>query len=139
VIRGQEEQVFESTHRFGVSICLVLASLLGSTQSVAAQTAPDNTKVNERDRQPPSTVDQQMNNQSDIGITGQIRKAIVDDKSLSTYAHNVKVITQKGKVTLKGPVRTPEEKTNIEAGAARVAGASNVVSQLAVAKTAPRK
>jgi len=41
-------------------------------------------------------------NPSDRDITQQIRKSIVADKSLFTYAHNVKVITQNGMVTLKG-------------------------------------
>jgi osmotically-inducible protein OsmY len=61
-----------------------------------------------------------------------IRKAVVSDESLSTYAHNVKIIAQNGKVTLKGPVRSEEEKRTIEAKATEVAGAGNVVNQLTV-------
>jgi osmotically-inducible protein OsmY len=56
----------------------------------------------------------------------------VKDKSLSTYAHNVKIITQNGQVTLKGPVRSEEEKRAIEAKAAEVAGDSKVTSELDV-------
>ena len=55
------------------------------------------------------------------------------DKSLSSYAHNVKVITTNGSVTLKGPVRTDEEKSAIEAKATEVAGAGNVTSELTIA------
>ncbi len=61
-----------------------------------------------------------------------IRKALMEDKSLSTYAHNVKIIAQNGKVTLKGPVRSEEEKSSVEQKAAQVAGAGNVNSELTV-------
>ncbi len=62
----------------------------------------------------------------------QIRRAIVKDKSLSTYAHNVNVIVQDGAVTLKGPVRSDEEKQTVEAKAAQVAGADKVTDQIDV-------
>jgi hyperosmotically inducible periplasmic protein len=98
-------------------------------QSASAQA--DNTKVNQRDQNEP-TADQQKNNRSDRDITQQIRKAITQDKSLSTYAHNVKVITQNGQVTLKGPVRSDDEKKAIEAKATEIAGENKVTSELAV-------
>jgi osmotically-inducible protein OsmY len=72
-------------------------------------------------------------NPTDRAITQKIRKAIHEDKSLSTYAHNIKVITQDGKVTLRGPVRSEEEKTNLQAKAVSVAGEENVSNQLEVA------
>ncbi len=56
----------------------------------------------------------------------QIRKAIVDDDSLSTYAHDVKVIVRDGEVTLKGPVYSEDEKKTVESYASKVAGANNV-------------
>ena len=93
-----------------------------------AQTAPDNTKVN-KDQSAP-TADQQKMNPADRAITQKIRKAILDDKSLSTYAHNVKIITQNGQVTLKGPVRSEDEKKTVEAKATEVAGENKVTSQL---------
>jgi osmotically-inducible protein OsmY len=93
----------------------------------------DNTKMHERDRNANEpTADRQKDNRSDREITQQVRKAIVKDKSLSTYAHNVKVITQNGMVTLKGPVRSEEEKKAIEAKAAEVAGQEKVTNQLDV-------
>lgn len=95
--------------------------------------APDNTKTNDRDRTPAqATADQQKENRSDRDITRKIRRSIVQDKSLSTYAHNVKVISQNGMVTLKGPVQSEEEKNVIEDKAAEVAGKHKVTSQLEV-------
>jgi hyperosmotically inducible periplasmic protein len=100
-----------------------------STQQ--ASPAPDNTKVNERDRsQNEPTADQQKDNRSDRDITQQIRQSIMKDKSLSTYAHNVKIVTQDGEVTLKGPVRSEDEKQAIEAKAIEVAGDGKVTSEL---------
>src|ERR1700694_5456661 len=93
----------------------------------------DTTRMNERDRNPNEpTADRQKDNRSDRTITQQVRKARVKDKSLSSYAHNVKVITENGMVTLKGPVRSEEEKKAIEAKAAEVAGRDKVTNQLDV-------
>ncbi|HEX4782999.1 MAG TPA: BON domain-containing protein [Candidatus Sulfotelmatobacter sp.] len=86
--------------------------------------------MNQHDRNP--NADQQPNERSDRDLTQQIRKAIVGDKNLSTYAHNVKVIAQNGQVTLKGPVRSEEEKRAVEAKAAEVAGEGKVISELTV-------
>jgi hyperosmotically inducible protein len=111
--------------------------LLGSGALALAQepvtrpAAPDNTKVNERDRSKDEpTADQQKNNRSDEDITKQIRQSIMSDKSLSTYAHNIKIITQNGQVTLKGPVRSEDEKKTVETKATEVAGENKVTSQL---------
>jgi hyperosmotically inducible periplasmic protein len=98
------------------------------------QPPPDNTKVNERDKKASEpTADQQHNDQTDKEITQRIRRSVTKDKSLSTYAHNVKIISQDGKVTLKGPVRSEAEKRTIEAKAAEVVGPDKVISELAVA------
>jgi len=95
--------------------------------------APDNTKVNERDRNTAArTADQQKENRPDRDIARDIRRSITADKSLSTYAHNVKIISQNGMVTLKGPVRSEEEKSAIEAKAAEIVGKEKVTSQLEV-------
>jgi hyperosmotically inducible protein len=98
-----------------------------------AQDRSDNTKMNERDRNSSeATADQQKNSRSDRDLTQQIRQSITKDKSLSTYAHNVKIIAQNGAVTLKGPVRSEDEKRTVEAKATEVAGPSNVNSELTV-------
>jgi hyperosmotically inducible protein len=98
------------------------------------QTAPDNTKTNKRDRsQNQPTADQQKENSVDREITRKIRSAIMRDKALSTDAHNIKIITQNGEVTLKGPVRTQDEKDSAEAKAVSVVGQGHVTNQLEVA------
>ncbi len=92
--------------------------------------AGDNTKANEQDRN--STAQQQKDNPSDRELTQHIRQSIMQDKSLSTYAHNVKIISQNGTVTLKGPVRSSDEKQALEAKAVEVAGKDKVVNDLTV-------
>jgi osmotically-inducible protein OsmY len=101
---------------------------------LGAQTPADNTKVNTRDRAKNAvTADQQKNNPTDRDLTQRIRRALIEDKTLSTYAHNVKVVAQSGHVTLKGPVRSEDEKKNVEAKAVEVAGMANVTNQMSVA------
>ena len=113
---------------------LLGVGVLARAQDSTSQQAPpaaDNTKTNERDRNPSEpTADQQKDNHSDRDITQQIRQSIVKDKSLSTYAHNIKIVTQNGQVTLKGAVRSEDEKRAIEAKAAEVAGQDKVSSEL---------
>ena len=112
---------------------LLGVGVLTHAQEPNGQAPPDNTKTNERDRNGNEpTADQQKDNRSDRDITKQIRQSIVKDKSLSTYAHNVKVITQNGQVTLKGPVQSEDEKKAVESKAAEVAGENKVSSQLDV-------
>src|ERR1700676_847828 len=112
---------------FGVSL---MATPIPGYQD-SQQTPPDNTKQNKDQTNP--TADQQKMNPADRAITHKIRKAIHEDATLSTYAHNVKIITQDGKVTLRGPVRSEDEKSNIEAKAVTVAGQANVTNQLEIA------
>jgi hyperosmotically inducible periplasmic protein len=114
------------------------ASLIAGARQPEQQPAPDNSKTNQGDASKDAvTAEQQKTNPADRNTTRQIRSAIWKDKSLSTYAHNIKIITQDGKVTLKGPVRTEEEKAGIAAQAAAVAGAENVSNQLEVAPAKP--
>ncbi|MBY0544589.1 MAG: BON domain-containing protein [Gammaproteobacteria bacterium] len=68
----------------------------------------------------------------DRNMMRRIRKAVVDDTSLSTDAQNVKIISVNGHVTLKGPVSSSEEKRKIEAKAIAVAGKDNVANELSV-------
>src|ERR1700739_3823560 len=114
---------------------MVLGLWLGAGPQIGAQqNAPDNTKTNQGDaNKGAATADQQKMNAADRNITKEIRSSIMKDKSLSTYAHNIKIITQDGKVTLKGPVRSEDEKASIESKAVAIAGANNVTDQLEVA------
>ena len=106
----------------------------------SAQTAPDNTKVNKADRAKGAvTADQQKENDADRDLAKKIRQAVVGDKSLSSYAHNVKIVAQDGQVTLKGPVRSDAEKTSIEDKATKIAGAGKVTNQITVAPADPPK
>jgi hyperosmotically inducible periplasmic protein len=122
-----------------IQVCLtgVLAACLSLmvAQPGAAQQnpAPDNTKANAGDQNHNAvTADQQKENPADRQMVRQIRQAIIKDKSLSTYAHNIKVIVQNGAVTLKGPVRSDDEKNALEAKATEVAGEGKVTNELEV-------
>ena len=126
-------------HRFSstVRVVCVVSVLFSSVLPLVAQTPADNTRVNTRDRAKGAvTADQQKENAGDRTLTQKIRRAIMQDKALSSYAHNVKVIAQDGQVTLKGPVRSDQEKQTVEAKATEVAGAGRVTNELSVA---PRK
>jgi osmotically-inducible protein OsmY len=95
--------------------------------------APDNSAVNVRDRAPGAmTADQQSNAKSDVELTRKIRRAVVKDRSLSMLAHNVKIVSANGSVTLRGPVKTEQEKTAVASKAQAIAGAGNVNNQLEV-------
>jgi hyperosmotically inducible periplasmic protein len=119
---------------------LVLPVLVAAAGFVYSQTpdqttpAPDNTKVNQRDRNAAeATADHQKMNPTDRALTRNIRRSIMADKSLSTYAHNIKIISQNGAVTLKGPVKSDDEKASVIAKAVAVAGsADKVTDQISV-------
>src|SRR5580658_7009140 len=122
------------------SIFMSLGSLLFCTSLMAMphvrfqdaqQPAADNTKTN-KDQSAP-TADNQKMNASDREITQKIRKSIHQDSSLSTYAHNIKIISQDGKVTLRGPVRSEDDKRNLQTKAVAVAGDGNVTNMLEIA------
>jgi hyperosmotically inducible periplasmic protein len=116
----------------------VTVAFCAATMAVSAQTPdspkPDNTKVNKRDRNAGQvTADQQKENGGDRKLTQDIRRSIMEDKSLSTYAHNVKIISQNGTVTLKGPVKSDDEKKSVIAKAVAVVGsADKVTDQISV-------
>jgi len=118
---------------------LLLGSYAGTVYSAEkysaapAQTAPDNTGRNVRDRSGATlTPGDQSENKADVSLTQRIRKAVMADKSLSTTAKNIKIITVNGVVTLRGPVKSLHEKESIEAKAQQVAGATRVENQLEV-------
>lgn len=98
--------------------------------------APDNTAVNQRDaRANTKTPIDQKENQADIDVTAKIRQQVLDVKDLSIDARNAKIITADGKVTLRGPVKSEEERKTLERIAVAVAGEGNVDNQLEVSAT----
>ncbi|MHB8539826.1 MAG: BON domain-containing protein [Candidatus Acidiferrales bacterium] len=126
--------VFGGSLLFGASLLAMPANCVQDQQNPPPKTARDNSKMN-RDHQSKPTADQQKMNASDQEITRKIREAIHDDDSLSMYAHNIKIITQDGKVTLRGPVKSMEEKTNVEAKAVAVVGQDNVTNEITVSRS----
>ena len=126
----------------GLASALCLLCLMSATNAVNAQdrttspaaTAADNTRVNERDAQHDTTTPMdQPNDKADIKVAADARSAIVKDKSLSTKAHNVKLVASGGTVTLRGPVASADEKAKIETLVGAVPGVTRVDNQLDVA------
>ena len=106
-----------------------------TTSNPPAATDADNTARNEdKSAVPDATAQDQSEKEADRTISAAIRKAVVGDDSLSLNAHNVKIITADGVVTLRGPVKNNQEKTSIEAKAKQVAGVSRVENLLEVEK-----
>jgi hyperosmotically inducible protein len=120
---------------FAQLVCgVVLSGAILLPANIAAQAqAPDNTAVNKQDRNTASpTADQGKNNMSDLQLQKHIRHDVFKDKSLSTYAHNVKIIADHGKISLRGAVHTEDEKKTIEEYARKYAGDGNVTNELSV-------
>ena len=121
-----------------IALTLVLTSALLIFGPVASAqdssvVAPDNSAVNVRDRNPNAiTADQQTNAKTDIELTREIRRSVTNDHSLSMMAHNVKIVSANGNVTLRGPVKTESEKNEIASKAQAIAGADRVDNQLEV-------
>lgn len=113
--------------------CAILLSFSAQAQEATTSANSDNTEVNTRDRSSDErTADQAKNNLSDRQVMRKIRKSVMADKSLSTYAHNVKIISEHGKVTLKGPVRSNAERKTIVSKATDVVGAENVTNEISI-------
>ena len=120
--------------KVAAALVVALAVAAWVPASRAADYPADNSGKNVRDRQDNArTPGDQSNSKSDMAITQEVRKAVVADKALSTNAHNVKIITKNGVVTLRGPVKSPEERDTIAAKAKQVAGVKNVDNQLEIA------
>ena len=110
------------------TICSALLAMCMSGWAQSTPVAPDNTGVNVRDRNAAAlTADQQSNHQTDIELTRKIRRTLEHDPSLSVIAHNVKIISADGNVTLRGPVNTKQEKAAIGTKAQTVAGAERKI------------
>jgi len=120
----------------------LLAAVCLSTVTLAAfaadedKTKVDNTATNQRDRSGETkTSGDQSNNSADLKITQAIRQALMKDDGLSTTAKNIKVITANGQVTLRGPVKTAQEKEKIDQIAKSAAGGARIDDQLEVKGT----
>ena len=120
-----------SNRTFAPASVILLSLGLLSAGFAHAQAAPDNSGSNKAQNHS-RTADQQTNKGSDRELTAKIRRAVVADRSLSIYGHNVKILVSGGAVTLKGPVHSDEEKQRIAAKAAEIAGADKVTNQLSV-------
>ena len=97
------------------------------------QTKADNTAINERDRSGDTkTSGDQSNSSADLKIAQAIRQALMKDGDLSATAKNIKVITENGQVTLRGPVKNVQEKTRVDQLAKSAAGGAHIVDQLDV-------
>ena len=94
----------------------------------------DNSQINQRDRNGQTeTPLQQGNSREDIRLARKIRKSVVNEtNNFSILAHNIKIIARDGKVTLRGPVASEEEKSSIETIAQNLAGTNNVNNLLEV-------
>ena len=96
-------------------------------------TVPDNTKSNRDPSNRADVADRQKDDASDLELTKRVRRSVMADKQLSTYAHNVKIVSRNGTVTLNGVVRSPQEKAEIVAKSAAIAGEDHVVDELKIA------
>jgi hyperosmotically inducible protein len=113
--------------------CLSAVSLAASAAADNEKTKPDNTAVNERDRSGDTqTSGDQSNSSADLKITQAIRQALIKDGQLSATAKNIKVITANGQVTLRGPVKTAQEKARVDQIAKSAAGGAQIDDQLEV-------
>lgn len=122
-----------------LAFTLISALCFAAVAADEKKPAADNTEKNERDRSGESkTPGDQSNTPEDLKITQAIRQAVVKDDSLTMTAKNVKIITAGGRVTLRGPVKSAEEKMKIEALAKAAAGETKVDNQLEV-KAADKK
>jgi len=132
-----------STIRFALLFVLVAAlpgcSKSGQSQDAElgarkAQAAADNTIQNRGETESSAVTPlDQGESELDLKITQTIRQSIMDDQSLSTNAHNIKIVTKDGRVVLRGPVDSQDEKNRIQAVADRVAGANQVQNDLEIA------
>ena len=122
--------------RFIITAVFCAAAAFSQGQTPDPAVKPDNTEMNKRDRNSAEpTADQQKMNAADQELTKRIRQSIMSDKSLSTNAHNIKIISRNGAVTLKGPVKSDDEKKNLVAKAVAIAGsADKVTDQISIAQ-----
>jgi osmotically-inducible protein OsmY len=99
-----------------------------------ADVAADNTGTNKRDRQAEAlTPMDQGESESDRSITQQARQGVVKADEVSVSGKNVKIITNDGVVTLRGPVESAREKKEIAKIVKQVDGVKRIDNELEVA------
>ena len=127
-----EEDVMQKSKK--IRSLIAIACWTGAMAASALNTtAPDNSARNAAVGKPSNTTaDDQGNSKGDIDLTAKIRRALVDDESLSVNAQNVKIITNKGQVVLKGPVANESERQKIFRVATSIAGGDRVRNELEV-------
>jgi hyperosmotically inducible protein len=129
-VLDEEDQM--KSMRSLTGVC-ALAAVLAAIPAAAGQNDADNTEKNVRDRNEKTlTPPDQGGNASDRELTAAIRRAIVQDDSLSTNAHNVKIVTVDSVVTLRGPVKSAAEKAAVASKAEKAKGVKRVDNQLEV-------
>jgi hyperosmotically inducible periplasmic protein len=131
-------QIMRLTQFIKLPSLVIAAVTVVSLSAVAAdeKTAPDNTGINKRDRSgETNTSGDQSNSSADLKITQDIRRALMKDGQLSTTAKNIKIVTAAGQVTLRGPVKTAEEKSKVAQIAKSAAGGAQIVDQLDVERS----
>ena len=116
-----------------ILLALACLSAVSLVAMAADEKKPDNTATNERDRSGETqTSGDQSNSSTDLKITQAIRQALMKDSELSTTAKNIKIITDNGQVTLRGPVKNAQEKAKIDQLARSAAGGAKIDDQLDV-------
>jgi hyperosmotically inducible periplasmic protein len=116
-----------------LAIACLSALSLATLAADDEKSQPDNTKTNERDRSGETrTSGDQSNSSADLKVTQAIRQALMKDGELSTTAKNIKITTANGQVTLRGPVKTAQEKAKVDQIARSAAGGAQIDDQLDV-------
>jgi hypothetical protein len=131
---------FTLLNQLDIATISLMAALILTVSNVRAESAPltiaadsaiENTGHNARDSGNATlTPEDQKENPGDLKITAAIRKAVIKNKSLSLDAHNAKIITRDGVVTLRGPIENPAEKSKLQAIAGKTRGVKQVDNQL---------
>ncbi len=106
----------QTRHWLLLTFSIILGVTSGFTFAADGRqkTKPDNSAVNSRETSAKElNAEDQGGSNADVETTRKIRQAITDKSSLSTYAHNIKIITVNGAVTLKGPVANEAERAEV--------------------------
>src|SRR5579862_2667320 len=109
--------------KFYLMAAVVLTTVVSIPSFAQTSGTPaDNSRMNKSEVHQDASADAQKNDNTDLSLARRIRQSVMADKSLSTYAHNVKIVSVDGKVTLNGVVASADEKASVHAKAVSVAG-----------------